>query len=59
MLNKNRSITPQKAIEILGKYGTEITLEEAKLILDFMYKFSILSVNQCINGLNIGIIEER
>lgn len=47
---EKRKVTPDKAIEILEKYGTIVTREEAKLILDFMYKFSILSVNQIIRN---------
>lgn len=52
MLNEKRSITPQKAVDILREHGTIVTIEEAKLILDFMYKFAILSVNQIVNGAN-------
>lgn len=55
--NKKRSITPQKAKEILEEYGTTVTFEEAKLILDFMYKFSILSVNQYVSEIQIDITE--
>lgn len=47
---EKRSITPQKAIEILREHGTIVTIEEAKLILDFMYKFAILSVNQIVKN---------
>ena len=36
MQDKKRSITPQKAIEILNNHGTTVTFEEAKIILDFM-----------------------
>lgn len=43
-----RNVTPEKAIEILAKHGTIVTKEEAKLILDFMYKFSILAINQVV-----------
>lgn len=47
---EKRSITPQKAVEILQEHGTIVTIEEAKLILDFMYKFAILAVNQIVNN---------
>lgn len=46
MLPEKRSLTPEKAVEILKKHGTIITIEEAKLILDFMYKIAKLSVEQ-------------
>lgn len=52
MLDKKRSITPQKAIEVLNEYGTTVTFEEAKIILDFMYNFAILSVNQLVKNKN-------
>lgn len=48
MLNEKRSITPKKAVDILREHGTIVTIEEAKLILDFMYKFAILSVDQVV-----------
>ena len=43
-----RNITPEKAQKTLPKHGAKVTREEAKLILDFIYNFSILSVNQVI-----------
>ncbi len=46
--SEKRSITPEKAVDILAKYGTKVTVEEAKIILDLMYKISKLSVNQYI-----------
>ena len=48
MQDKKRSITPQKAKEILNEHGTHVTLEEAKIILDFMYKFGKLAVIQYV-----------
>lgn len=50
MQDKKRSITPQKALEILNNHGTTVTFEEAKIILDFMYNFAILSVNQLVKN---------
>lgn len=52
MVHKNRSVTPEKTVEILRKHGTIVTLEEAKIILDFMYKFAKLSVNQQVKSEN-------
>jgi len=48
MIPERRTITPQKAVEILKQNGTIVTLEEAKLILDLMYKIAKLSVEQYI-----------
>jgi hypothetical protein len=48
MLPEKRSLTPEKAVEILKKYGTIVTIEEAKLILDFMYKLGKLSEDRVL-----------
>jgi len=48
MPNEIRTVTPEKAVEILKKNGTIVTIDEAKLILDFMYKIGKLSVGQYI-----------
>jgi len=48
MHDEKRAVTPAKAVEILKKHGTHVTLEEAKIILDFMYKIGKLSVNQYV-----------
>lgn len=48
MLGEKSSLTPEKAVEILREHGTIVTIEEAKLILDFMYKFATLAVNQIV-----------
>lgn len=48
-ISKNkRKITPQKAVKILEEQGTEISLEQAELVLDFMYNFSKLAINQLL-----------
>ena len=44
MITEQRKITPQKAVEILKQHGTIVIIEEAKLILDFMYKIGYISV---------------
>ena len=46
--SEKRSVTPEKAVEILAKHGTKVTIEEAKIILDFMYKIGKLSINQYV-----------
>jgi len=43
-----RRITPQQAVNILKEHGTVATIEEAKIILDFMYKIAKLSVETYI-----------
>jgi len=46
MQKEKRSITPEKAVEIFRKHGSIITTVEAKLMLDFLYKFAKLSLNE-------------
>jgi len=43
-----QNITPVKAREILKNNGLEISLEEAQLILDFLYKMAKLEVKQAL-----------
>lgn len=47
-----QSVTPEQAVEILRKYGTEITLEEAEIILNLMYKMSKFNIEQLSNNEN-------
>ncbi|WP_163871874.1 hypothetical protein [Parapedobacter sp. SGR-10] len=46
---KNR-ITPEKALEILNNGGMKVTLEQAKLILDFLYKMAEIAMAQCFKN---------
>lgn len=43
---EKRTVTPEKAVKILQEYGTTITVEEAELILDFLYNLAKLALNQ-------------
>jgi hypothetical protein len=45
---RRRKVTPEKAVEIFRKHGTEITVEEAKLMLDFLYKFAKLTLENVL-----------
>ena len=45
---KNRKISPELAVKILKENGQNVSLKEARIILDFMYKIAKLSVNQYI-----------
>lgn len=38
------TITPEKIVEILGKNGTHVTIEEAKIILEFMCKLADIAL---------------
>jgi hypothetical protein len=41
-----RGITPEQAADILSKNGMELSLPEAALVLDFLYKMAILQCKQ-------------
>lgn len=43
-MDNKRKVTPEKAVEIMRKSGSEITIEEAKIMLDFLYKFAKLTL---------------
>ena len=43
---KKRKITPKIAIQILDEQGITITYEEAEIILEMMYNFAKLALNQ-------------
>lgn len=47
-LNPKRSIKPQKVIKVLKEHGQEVTYEQAELILDFMYKFGQIAIEQYV-----------
>jgi len=42
----NDKITAEKAVEILKKDGLEVTLDQAKLILEFLYQMAEIVVDQ-------------
>lgn len=48
MQQEKRSVTPEKVIKILAEYGTKVSLEEAKLMLDFLYKFAKLTLEHVL-----------
>jgi len=48
-----RNITPAKAVETLAEHGTKVTLEEAQIILDFMYKFGKLAIETELKTLEV------
>ncbi len=44
-----RKITPEKALGILQKHGLKVTLEQARIILDFLYKLAHVAVNSYLS----------
>lgn len=43
---QKRSITPEKAQQMLSEMGINISTSKAALVLDFMYKMAILEVER-------------
>lgn len=39
---EKRKVKPEKVVKILAQHGTEVTIEQAQLILDFAYIFAKL-----------------
>jgi hypothetical protein len=39
-------LQPEKAVEILRQHGVEVSLEQAKLILEFLRKLAEMAVTQ-------------
>ncbi len=50
MSGEKHAVTPEKAVEILREHGTIVTISEAKIILDFMYNFSKLAIDQIVEN---------
>jgi len=46
--NEQYSLTPVKAQRMLAQYGTEITLEDAEIMLQLLRKLSKLSVSETV-----------
>lgn len=46
MENEKTILTPEKVVKILKKHGTNLSIEEAKKVLDFYKKFAKLWLNQ-------------
>lgn len=57
MFTQKGKVTPEKAIKILKEYGTNVTVDEAKLILDLMYKFGKLAIEQQERALKSTILQ--
>ena len=47
---KTNDLTSERVVQILKKKGTEVDLEEAKTILEFVKKIADIAVNQYLRG---------
>lgn len=48
-LSDKRTISIQKAVKVLQEHGTNVSLKEAEIILNFLYNFAKLSVKQVLS----------
>ncbi len=48
-ISEKERISPEKAIEILHKDGVTVSLQEAKIILDFFYQIAQILVEQYLS----------
>ncbi|WEK20391.1 MAG: hypothetical protein P0Y49_04470 [Candidatus Pedobacter colombiensis] len=49
-LKKKRKVTPEKAMKLLAANGTQVSLEQARLIVDLMYKFAEIAIKPYIKS---------
>jgi 5'-3' exonuclease len=45
-----KRISPEKAIELLRDDGVEVTIEQAKVILKFMYQIAEIVIDQYLSN---------
>lgn len=43
-LKEKRKVTPERAMKLLAENGTYVNLEQARLIVDLMYKFAEIAI---------------
>lgn len=43
-------LVPEKVVEILREKGVEVSLEQARMILEFLRKLADIAVNQYLNN---------
>lgn len=49
-IGEERNITPAMAVAILKKNGIEVSIDNAKVILDCLYQLANIAVAQCRNN---------
>lgn len=47
---KMENVQPEKVMEIMCQHGENVTLEEAKRILDFLRRLADIAVEQYLNN---------
>jgi hypothetical protein len=52
-------ISPQEVVEILKTHGTQVSEQEAKIILEFMYNLAKLSLAQNLEYENSRSVHPR
>lgn len=49
-------VSPEKAVEILAAHGTIVTIDQGKLILEFMYAMANIAFTQYFDNENSRFI---
>ncbi|MCX2681010.1 hypothetical protein OOZ15_13735 [Galbibacter sp. EGI 63066] len=50
--SKDKRVKPEKVVQILSDHGEDITLEEAEILLNFLYELAPVALRQhlCTGG---------
>jgi len=46
---EKRTVKPEDVIELLKKEGEDITIEQAQIVLDYMYKMAEITLSILLN----------
>jgi hypothetical protein len=49
LAEKREKLTQEKSIEILGKNGTRLSLDEEEKVIEFMYELASLAINKYLD----------
>lgn len=50
--NERGRITAEQAVKMLKEQNVEVTLEQAKMIIEFLRKLAQLTISNCLKGKN-------
>lgn len=45
-----KKLTPEKVVQILKKHGTEVSIEEAAIIINYINEIARIAVSQYLRG---------
>lgn len=50
MVFEKRKVTPEKIMKIFKERGTKVTIEQARLVSDYLYKFAELALEKILKS---------